>query len=115
MSEETHDIQKEVRIYLTIFGILMFLTIVTVGVSYLHLNLAGAVTLALMIATIKATLVACYFMHLISEKKLIYYMLIMVALFFVMLMVTPVAGSKDHLVGTVPYHAGPTANVDAHH
>ncbi len=31
-----------------------------------------AVTVAILVATIKGSLVACYFMHLISEKKLIY-------------------------------------------
>ena len=34
-----------------------------------------AIAVALFIATIKGSLVACYFMHLISEKKLIYVVL----------------------------------------
>ena len=50
----------------------MVLTIVTVAISRLHLSVPIAVTVALFVAIIKGSLVACYFMHLISEKKLIY-------------------------------------------
>jgi hypothetical protein len=34
-----------------------------------HLPVHQAVTIALIVATIKGSLVACYFMHLISGKK----------------------------------------------
>ena len=81
-----HDIQKEVRAYLLVFGALLFLTIVTVCISYLHLNLIGAVTVALFIAVVKASLVACFFMHLISEKKMVYIVLIFTAIFFLSVM-----------------------------
>src|SRR4029453_9657693 len=64
------DIDKQVRIYLIVFLALMALTIVTVAISYWHLPTHLAITLALLVATIKGSLVACYFMHLISEKKL---------------------------------------------
>ena len=45
------------------------------GVSYLHLSVHLAIAVALLVATIKGSLVACYFMHLISERKLIYFVL----------------------------------------
>jgi cytochrome c oxidase subunit 4 len=45
---------------------------------------------ALFIATIKGSLVACYFMHLISEKKLIYAVLVITVIKFVALMILPV-------------------------
>ena len=38
-----------------------------------------AVTVALLVALVKGSLVACYFMHLISEKKLIYAVLALTA------------------------------------
>ena len=38
-----------------------------------------AIAVALFVATIKGSLVACYFMHLISEKKLIYAVLALTA------------------------------------
>ena len=49
-----------------------------------------AVTVALFIATIKGSLVACYFMHLISEKKVIYGVLAITVFFFIALMTLPV-------------------------
>ena len=89
------DIDKHVRVYITVFVALMALTIITVGVSYLHLSVPVAVTVALLVATIKGSLVACYFMHLISEKKLIYAVLALTAVFFVVLLALPVITHSD--------------------
>jgi cytochrome c oxidase subunit 4 len=84
------DIDRHVRIYITVFVALMVLTVVTVAVSRLHLSVPVAVTVALLVATIKGALVACYFMHLISEKKLIYAVLVLTAVFFAALLALPV-------------------------
>jgi cytochrome c oxidase subunit IV len=84
------DIDRHVRIYITVFVALMVLTIVTVAISRVHLPVGTAVTLALIVATIKGSLVACYFMHLISEKKLILAVLILTVAFFVPLLALPV-------------------------
>ena len=89
------DIDRHVRIYITVFVALMVLTIVTVTVSRFHLPVPMAVTVALIVAAIKGSLVACYFMHLISEKKLIYAVLALTAAFFVALMVLPLATVSD--------------------
>jgi cytochrome c oxidase subunit IV len=66
------------------------LTLITVAVSYLDLSPAMAITVALFIATVKGSLVACYFMHLISEKKLIYAVLVITAVKFIALLALPV-------------------------
>jgi cytochrome c oxidase subunit 4 len=89
------DIDRQVRIYITVFVALMALTIVTVAISYLHLPVPMAVTVALLVATIKGSLVACYFMHLISEKKVIYAVLALTAVFFVVLLALPVLTVHD--------------------
>ena len=89
------DIDKHVRVYITVFVALMVLTIVTVAVSRFHLPVPLAVTVALIVATIKGSLVACYFMHLISEKKLIYAVLALTAVFFVVLMALPALTVSD--------------------
>ena len=68
----------------------MVLTIITVAISYLDLAVPIAVTVALLVAIVKGSLVACYFMHLISEKKLIYAVLVVTAAFFVALLALPV-------------------------
>jgi len=89
-SDHAADIDRHVRVYITVFVTLMALTIITVAISYLHLPLPLAVTAALLVATVKGSLVACYFMHLISEKKLIYAVLGLTAVFFVVLLALPV-------------------------
>ena len=89
------DIDRHVRIYITVFVALMALTIITVAISYLHLRPAAAITVALFVATIKGSLVACYFMHLISEKKLIYFVLVITAIKFVALLALPVFTQTD--------------------
>ena len=94
-SDHAVDIDKHVRVYITVFVALMVLTIVTVAISRLHLSVPIAVTVALLVAIIKGSLVACYFMHLISEKKLIYAVLAVTAFFFVALMVLPVVTVHD--------------------
>jgi caa(3)-type oxidase subunit IV len=50
-----------------------------------------AVAVAMLVATIKGGLVACYFMHLISEKKLILAVLLLTVAFFAALLFLPVA------------------------
>jgi cytochrome c oxidase subunit 4 len=89
-SDHAVDIDRHVRIYITVFVALMVLTIITVAISRLHLSVPVAVTVALLVAIVKGSLVACYFMHLISEKKLIYTVLAVTAAFFVALMALPV-------------------------
>ena len=84
------DIDKHVRVYITVFVALMVLTIVTVAISYLDLAVPIAVTVALFVATVKGALVAGYFMHLVSEKKLIYAVLALTVAFFVALLALPV-------------------------
>ncbi len=97
---ENYEIHKEVKAYLLVFAGLAFLTIVTVAVSYLKLNIIAAVILALTIASVKAALVACYFMHLISEKKFIYAVLMLTTVFLFAVLLLPVVQSHDPLKGT---------------
>ena len=89
-TDHAADIDRHVRVYITVFVTLMVLTIVTVAISRLHLPIHLAVTVALAVAIVKGSLVACYFMHLISEKKLIYAVLALTAAFFVALLALPV-------------------------
>jgi cytochrome c oxidase subunit 4 len=88
--DHTVDIDKHVRVYITVFVALMVLTIVTVAISRFHFPVPIAVTVALIVATIKGALVAGYFMHLVSEKKLIYAVLALTIVFFVALIALPV-------------------------
>lgn len=89
------EIKKHVRTYVIVFISLMALTVVTVAISYLHLDVVSAVIAAMFIATIKGSLVASYFMHLISEKKAIYMTLVLTLIFFVALVTLPLLGQHD--------------------
>lgn len=84
------DIDKQVRTYILVFVSLMALTLITVAVSRLHLPTGGAVALALVVASIKGGLVAAYFMHLISERKVIYWVLAFTVACFIAVLLLPV-------------------------
>ena len=93
-AQETHhespeEFKKHLNRYYVVFVALLCLTGITVGVSYLKLNRPLAITVALIIASIKAGLVAGVFMHLLDEKKVIYAVLLLTALFFAFLLLIP--------------------------
>jgi cytochrome c oxidase subunit 4 len=86
-TETPAEFSHHVRRYLYVFYALMFGTIVTVLASYIPFgNRELNIAVALFIAVCKASLVACYFMHLISERKLIYGIMGFTAFFFLGLM-----------------------------
>ncbi len=90
MSESEADhVREHVRVYLMVFAALGVLTVVTVAISYLDLPTSYAITIAVIVASVKASLVAAYFMHLVSEEKVIYYLLLLCVAFFVTLMFLP--------------------------
>jgi cytochrome c oxidase subunit 4 len=82
-------IRKEIRRYLIIFFMLGILTLVTVAIAQLNLPNWQAIALGLFVATVKGSLVAAFFMHLVSERKLIYAVLAMTVFFFGVLMWGP--------------------------
>jgi len=70
-----------------VFGALLIGTVITVAVSYVDFGSAAVnIGIGLAIATVKAALVACYFMHLIDERKMIYGVLGATVFFFIGLM-----------------------------
>jgi len=94
MEHASHEeIKRHVKIYIAVFVALAALTVITVAVSYLHLPLGQAVLVALAIASLKASLVALFFMHLISEKQIIFSVLSLAFIFFVVLLALPVVSS----------------------
>ena len=101
MSEaHAHDIQESVRRYLYVFYSLLFGTAITVAASYIPFgNHAVNIAVALLIACGKAFLVAAFFMHLISERKLIYGLLIFTVVFVAGLMsLTVFATGPDGMI-----------------
>ena len=74
MSSHAHhhiDPRKEARTYTGILAILVALTFITVGASYIKFESGMInVVIAITIATIKASLVALFFMHLRHDKPI---------------------------------------------
>ena len=94
-SHSPEDIKKHVRTYLVVFGSLAVLTVVTVAVGYMELSIWPALIVALSIATLKSGLVAAHFMHLITERKMIYHLLILTFVFLGIMFILFISAYND--------------------
>lgn len=81
MSDKQHHIVKY-GVYVKVLVALLVLTLVSVAVTAIQLNQL-AVTVAILLASIKSALVLIYFMHLKYEKKIYALMVGLVLLIFV--------------------------------
>jgi cytochrome c oxidase subunit IV len=81
--DDTHHehIHNHVRTYIKVFVALAIGTLITVLASNFRLGITLGIIVALIIATVKGSLVAGFFMHLLGERKLIYWVLTLTALF----------------------------------
>lgn len=98
MSDAEHsveDIKRHVKVYMMVFGALAILTVVTVAVGYLQMSIVPALIVGLLIATVKGGLVAAYFMHLVSEKKIIFSFLILTVIFFFVMVILFLSSLAD--------------------
>jgi cytochrome c oxidase subunit 4 len=77
---DVHAHISEAKFYVFILVVLMTLTLLTVGVSYIHLGKLNLIV-AIVIASIKATLVVLFFMHLRYDNKFNALVLIVALLF----------------------------------
>ena len=91
----TEDIKKSVKIYIGVFAAL---TVVTVAASYLDLSSGESFFLAIIIATVKGTLVAGYFMHLFSERTTVLAVLGLTFFFLITIMFLPYIAFTDQAV-----------------
>jgi cytochrome c oxidase subunit 4 len=117
MSDSHAHIAKHVRVYITVFIALLVGTLVTVAMYAVHFeSVPLTILIALFIATVKASLVAGFFMHLVSEKKAIYAILVFTAFFFAGLMALTIWSMHDFpvLSGSTTQHA-PAAAAAAPH
>jgi caa(3)-type oxidase subunit IV len=93
----THHIAN----YRKVFILLLIGTTLTVWASYMEFNvqnsIAGAVFVGLTIAFIKGYLVAANFMHLNSEKKMIYWILLLTIFFLILLLFIPLLWDLNHM------------------
>jgi len=81
-AEEHHVLP--LPLYFAVFGALLVLTVITVGVSLLGLPAQLAIAVAMAVASVKAALVVLYFMHLRYDAKF-YSFIFIASLFFIAL------------------------------
>ncbi len=116
---KVEEIKKEIRGYYLIFAGLVSLSLVTVGIYYLHLPLGFAVFCALLIAALQVFLAAGYFMHLISEKMIILYgVLALTACFAIAELALPSIEHHNPITGTIHHqekHHEPVSETETHH
>jgi caa(3)-type oxidase subunit IV len=111
MAHSAEEVRGSVKKYFTIGAALFMFTGITVAANQVHLAVPLAITVALIIATIKGSMVASVFMHLSNEKRWIYGALLLTVLFFTVLMCVPSFTNMDN-IGT-PIHV-PAAEHTGH-
>ena len=100
MHSDPASVKASLGKYWMIGGALLVFTVITVAVNLVHLSsVALAITIALIIACMKGSMVASVFMHLSNEKKWIYGALILTVAGFIVLMTVPLFTTMD-TIGT---------------
>jgi caa(3)-type oxidase subunit IV len=113
MHSDGDHVKKRVRTYRLIGAALFMFTAITVGVNQVHLVVPMAITVALIIAAIKGSMVASVFMHLSHEKQWIYGALLLTVLGFIILIFVPLFTVMDG-IGTLSETARAAAEQAAH-
>jgi caa(3)-type oxidase subunit IV len=103
MHSDSEEIKSHVRTYWMIGAALYVFTVITVAVNQVHLAVPLAITVALIIASIKGSMVASVFMHLNHERKWIYGSLILTVVFFIALLALPIL-TVNAGIGTAVHH-----------
>ncbi|MBB5034544.1 cytochrome C oxidase subunit IV family protein [Prosthecobacter vanneervenii] len=98
MADNVEEIQKSIKKYFIIGGLLIALSAATVGLSYVELPTHGQnILLGMILATFKAALVALIFMHLNHERSIIYKILAFTVVFAVVLFALFIFSHEDPL------------------
>src|SRR6185503_14446981 len=108
MHSDVESVKKSIRTYWMVGAALFVFTGITVAVNQVHFAVPLAITVALIIATMKGSMVASIFMHLSHERKWIYGALILTVIGFAVLMLLPSLTMNDH-IGTPIHVEAPAA------
>jgi len=109
MHSDAQHVAKRVGLYFKIGAALFTFTAITVAVNQIHLAVPLAITVALLIAATKGSMVASVFMHLSDERRWIYGALLLTAVFFLALIFIPLATVHDG-IGTLSESARAAAD-----
>ena len=114
MHSDPESIRKSVRGYWMIGAALFVFTGITVAVNQIHLAVPMAITLALIIAGTKASMVAAVFMHLNHERMWIYAALVLTVIGFAILMLVPALTVGDSIGTPIHVEAPAAAHAPVH-
>jgi len=114
MHSDPEAIRKQVRTYMMVGAALFVFTGITVAVNQIHLAVPLAITVALIIATMKGSMVAAIFMHLSHERMWIYGALVLTVLGFLILMTVPSFTTRDSIGTPIHVEAPAAAHAPAH-
>src|SRR5260221_2207401 len=112
MHSDPAAIKKSIRKYILVGAALLAGTVITVAANQFHFAVPLAITVALIIATTKGSMVAAVFLHLNHEKRWIYGALLLTVVFFIVLMSVPFLTISDG-IGT-PIHVPAPAHTGGH-
>src|SRR5262245_34082938 len=112
MSDADH-VRQSLPKYLKVGAALFVFTAITVAVNQVHLVVPLAITVALIIAGMKGSMVASVFMHLSNEKKWIYSALLLTLVGFIILIFVPLFTVSD-TIGTLSETARTAAEQASH-
>jgi cytochrome c oxidase subunit IV len=97
--DHEHDWNAHIRTYMIIGGVLFVGTLLTVAAAFWPIfdlrHRWANITLGLLIATVKSSLVALIFMHLKEEKKIIYKFMLFTAVFFAAMLFLILSSQSD--------------------
>ncbi len=101
MSEQPVNLNSYIRLCAVIFFAVLCTTALMIYASFLpHFGWTAKVAMILSIAVVNAFLVAGYLMHLLSEKKLVFTVLIFTVIFFIGLVGLTMWAMNDFPNGT---------------
>ena len=94
------EILQEERRYFRVFFLLGILTMFEIGAIYLPIPHFAIVMALVILAVVKATLVAAFYMHLATEKTTLKWIAVtpMILCVFLLFMLTPDLGAVTRLV-----------------
>jgi cytochrome c oxidase subunit 4 len=114
MHADPAEVKQTVRRYLMVGAALFLGTVITVAANRVHLAVPAAITVALIIASVKGSMVAGVFMHLSHEKKWIYGALLLTVAFFIVLMFVPLLTLSDTFGNSIDVTAAGHAAPEEH-
>jgi len=106
-SENPVNLKSYIRLCAVVFAVVLCTTASMIATSYAHIGTSNdwtlKVAIILAIAVVNAFLVAGYLMHLLSEKKLVYTVLIFTVFFFIGLVGLTMWAMHDFPPGTASH------------